>query len=257
MTGETGLKWRILACAVPITLGLIALSVVARAADSACAALLQEVDYSEENMDTILQAAKERDGSAIKELRRRIRSLMISKVDPETAEDLTQKTLFYLLVKNGINSPLPDSPEKYLKGMVRKIIAQYYRDHYFERDRNSNFYALTMGREFDLLDEDTPDPSEYVMASEAMHFVYRLPPDYRQIVLRHINGDSYEQIGRDSGRHEAAIRREFHNAVNMLQTWMSAAGYDIPKANTSVRADSRRNTNIGRPHRAQLFIQQN
>jgi RNA polymerase sigma-70 factor (ECF subfamily) len=172
-------------------------------------------------------------GQALEACRRYLLLIADRELDPALrakggASDLVQQT--FLEAQRDFGRFQGDSEEEllaWLRQLLRHNLADFTRSY---RGTDKRLVGREVSLEPDTpsgergggLAADTPSPSGRAMAHEQEEALQRalaqLPEDYRRVlVLRHQEGHSFEEIGRQLNRSPEAARKLWSRAVERLQ----------------------------------------
>ena len=177
-------------------------------------------------MDKIIEKAKQGDMTAFEQLILEYQGIIYNTAykicsNPEDAYDITQETLLKIF-KN----------IKYFEGKskfstwIYRIVTNTALD-FIKKHRKANVYSLNaeMGEEgdsyIDNIKDDSPTPHELVESEETKRLVHqaldKLSPNHKAVlVLRDINGLSYEEIAQVLLCSEGTVKSRINRARNAL-----------------------------------------
>jgi RNA polymerase sigma-70 factor (ECF subfamily) len=164
-------------------------------------------------------------------------------VDDDLAEELAQET--FVKAFAGISN---FREEASFGTWLVQIAIHGARDHRrrmsrLRQRRVVSLEALREARRYELEPADTrrsADPRNGVETGEAVSLVRealeQLPPEYREVlVLKHIDGWSYEQIAETTGDSVGTLKVRAHRARRMLKDGLEGLGWEVGQSGESLQ----------------------
>ena len=167
--------------------------------------------------------------------------------NPADAEDLTHDV--FLRVFGALDSYVPGGN---FHGWLYRITTNLYLDQVRRRNR-IRFDALSEAHERRLVSSE-PDPADAVQEAllepHLQQALDALPPMFREVVvLRDVQGLSYDQVARTLGVKQATVRTRIHRGRARLRAALTSAPHDSLRVGAGQVSTGMRRRRTRRSHR--------